>query len=191
MALAIYNIKAARVITQFDIARWYLDSDMVLVCSAHKVDTIFLSRHDSYSNDSIHLYYEIIREIYCIDTDSIIKPNNTQYNLIDSIYSQGFSINYAQTKQGDDEYIYSLNELGVTLRVDTFKTLIMYEDFYSDDSYFRIKNNNKHLVILSLTQQGYVIDYKTEITDWILELITEVQNKGQAYFDDFFKIDNN
>ncbi len=34
-----------------------------------------------------------------------------------------------------------------------------------------------------------MIDYETEISDSILELITEVKRKGQAYIDDFFKTD--
>ncbi len=187
--LAFNNLKAARIITNFDIARWYLDSDLVLICSANKIDTLFLSHHDSYSLDSLRLTYDMIREIYYIDTDSVIKPCDNQHVLIDSICSQDFSINCAKTKQGEDNFIYKLNELGVTIGVDTFKTIMMYNDDYSDNSYFRLEMDKKHLVILSLTPNGYVIDYETELSDWIIELITEVKNKGQAYFDDFFKMD--
>ncbi len=187
--LAFNNIKAARIITNFDIARWYLNSDLVLICSADKIDTLFLSQHDSYSPDSLRLTYDMIREIYHIDTDSVIKPCDNQHVLIDSICSQDFSINYAKTKQGEDEYIYKLNKLGDTVGVDTFKTILMYGDDYSDNSYFRLENNKKHLVILTLTQHGYRIDYETEISDSILEFIAEVKRKGQAYFDDFFKMD--
>lgn len=185
--LAFNNMKAARIITNFDIARWYLDSDLVLICRTDKIDTLFLSHHDSYSPDSLRLTYDMIREIYHIDTDSVIKPCDNQHVLIDSICSQDFSINYAKTKQGEDDYIYKLNKLGDTVGVDTFKTIIMYSDDYSDNSYFRLEKNKKHLVILSLTQHGYMIDYETEISDSILELIAEVKSKGQAYFDDFSK----
>ena len=187
--LALNNTKAARIITNFDIARWYLDSDLVLICSANKIDTLFLSHHDSNSPDSLRLTYDMIREIYHIETDSVIKPSNNQYVLIDSIFSQDFSINYSKTKQGKDECTYRLNEHGDTIGVDTLRTMIMYCDDYSDYSYFRLENNYKHLVILSLTHHGYMIDYETEISDSILELIAEVQRKGQAYIDDFFKID--
>ena len=187
--LAFNNMKAARMITNFDIARWYLDSDLVLICSADKIDTLFLSHQDSYSPDSLRLSYDLIREIYYIDIDSVIKPCDNQHVLIDSICSQDFSINYAKTKQGEDNYIYKLNKLGDTVAVDTFKTIIMYSDDYSDNRYFRLEKEKKQLVILSLTQHGYMIDYETEISDSVLELIAEVKRKGQAYIDDFFKTD--
>ncbi|MCK9482998.1 MAG: hypothetical protein M0R34_01375 [Candidatus Marinimicrobia bacterium] len=187
--LVLHNLKVARIITNFDIARWYLDSDLVLICSTNKIDTLFLSHHDYYTPDSLRLTYDLIREIYHIDTDSVIKPCNNRHISSDSICSQDFSINYAKTKQGEDNKIYRLNELGDTVGVDTFKTMIMYNDDYSDNSYFRLENNKKHLVILSSNQHGYMIDYETEISDWILELIAEVKNKGQSYIDDFFKMD--
>jgi hypothetical protein len=186
--LAFNNLKAARIITNFDIARWYLDSDLVLICSAEKIDTLFLSHHDSYSPDSLRLTYDLIREIYHIETDSVIKSCDNQQVLIDSICSQNFSVNYSKTKQSEENCIYKVNELGDTVAVDTVKTIIMYSDDYSDNSYFRLEKDKKHLVILSLTQHGYMIDYETEISDSILELIAEVKRKGQAYIDDFFKM---
>jgi len=187
--LTLNTLKAARIITNFDIARWYIDSDLVLICSANKIDTFYLSHHDSYTPDSHRLTYDMIREIYHIDTDSVIKSCDNHHVIIDSICSQDFSINYAKTKQGEDNYIYRLNELGDTVGIDTLKTIIMYNDDYSDNSCLRLENNKKYLVILSLTQYGYMIDYETEISDSILELILEVKNKGQAYIDDFLKND--
>jgi hypothetical protein len=189
LILATSNLKSATEITNLDIARWYLDSDLVLICSSYKIDTLYINHHDSYTQDSLRLTYDMIREIYHIETDSVIKPCNSQHVFIDSICSQNFSINYSKTKQGEDNYIYKINALGDTVGVDTFKTIILYNDDYSDNSYFRLEKNKKHLVILSLTQHGYMIDYETEISDGILELIDEVKNKGQAYIDDFFKTD--
>ena len=187
--LAFNNNRAGRIITSFDIARWYLDSDLVLICNASRIDTIILSHHDYYTPDSLRLTYDMIREIYHIDIDSVIKSCGYQNVLIECIYSQDFSTNYSKTKQGEDSFIYKLNELGDTIGVDTLKSIIMYLDDYSDNSYFRLKNSNKHLVILSLTQNGYVIDFSTEISDSILELISEVKRKGQAYFDFIKKLD--
>ncbi len=185
--LVINNLKAAREITNLDIARWYLDSDIVLICSPYKIDTLFLNHHDSYTPDSLRLTYDMIREKYHINIDSVIKSCDNQHELIVSICSQDFSINYSKTKQGENNYVFKVNELGDTVGVDTIKTIIMYNDDFSDNSYFRLENNKKHLVILSLTQHGYIIDYETEISDWILKLIAEVKNKGQGYFDDFYK----
>ena len=67
-----------------------------------------------------------------------------------------------------------------TVSVDT---IIMYNDDYSDNSYFRLEKNKKHLVILSSTQYGYMIDYETEMSDWIFEIIAELEEIGEKYFD--------
>jgi hypothetical protein len=58
----------------------------------------------------------------------------------------------------------------------------MFGDNYCDDSFFRIKSEEKHLVILRKTEIGYVIDYETECDSWILGLIKEVNAKGDDYF---------
>jgi hypothetical protein len=186
--LLMLNLKAAREITNMDIAHWYLDSDLVLICTTSKTDTIFLKHHESNINDSVRLTYDMIREVYRIDIDSIIKPFDTDSDLIESILSQDFSINYSKS-QYSESLVYKVNESGDTIGVDTMGLITMFGVDYSDNSYFRLQNDKQHLVILSLTEQGFVIDYETEISAWILELIAEVADKGQAYIDDFFKID--
>ncbi len=182
------NLKATRIITSLDIARWYLNSDLVLICSPYKIDTLFINHHDSITSDSIRLTFDNIREVYHINIDSIIKPSENRLKLIDSIYSQEFSINYSKTRQSK-KLVYRFNNSGDTIGVDTMGIITMFDDDYSDNSYFRLQENKKHIVILSLTQDSYVIDYETEISNGILELITEIKNKGQAYIDDFLKLD--
>lgn len=184
--IAALNIKAARVITSLDIAQWYLDSDLVLICETYKIDTLKLGHHDYYTHDSLRLTHDMIREIYHINIDSIIKSTVNQIDQIDSISSQNFSINYAKTKQSDS-IVYKVNNLRDTIGVDTMGIITMFDTDYSDNTYFRLEPEKKHVVILSFTQNGYVIDYESELSDWILELISEVDNKGQSYFDDFFK----
>jgi len=178
---SIYNIKAARVTTNLDIARLYLDSDVVLICDAYKIDTVFLNHHQSSINDSLRLTYDMIREIYYIDIDSFINPPKVQDDLIDSILSQDFTINCSKS-QHNESLVYGVNFSGDTIGVDTIGIITMSGVDYSDNSYFRLQKKKKHLVILSLQKNGYVIDYETEISDWILELIAEVEEKGQAYF---------
>lgn len=40
----------------------------------------------------------------------------------------------------------------------------------------------KHLVILTKTFSGYVIDYQSECNESILKLIAEIKTKGESYF---------
>jgi len=186
--LAAINANSARVITNLDIARWYLDSDLVLICSVCKIDTLLLSHYDSLTYDSILLTYDIIQEIYYVDTDSIIKSTTFQHDKIDSIYSQDFSINYTKTKQSDS-VLYTVNHSGDTIGADILGIITMFGTDFSDNSYFRLEMGKKHLVILSLTPNGYVIDYESELSQSLFELIKEVNDKGQDYFDDFFNLD--
>jgi len=182
------NLKAAREITNMDIAHWYLDSDLVLICTTWKTDTIFLNHHDSNINDSVRLTYDMIREVYHIDIDSIIKPHETYTDTIQTILSQDFSINYSKSQQSES-LVFKVNEIGDTIGVDTIGFITMFGVDYSDNSYFRLQNDKQHLVILSLTEKGFVIDYETEMSDWIIELVAEVKDKGQSYIDEFFKFD--
>jgi hypothetical protein len=36
--------KSERIITSFDIAGWYLSSDLVLICEVNRIDTVKISR---------------------------------------------------------------------------------------------------------------------------------------------------
>ncbi|MBK8805837.1 MAG: hypothetical protein IPO21_03945 [Bacteroidales bacterium] len=189
MFLALHNLKAARIITGFDVARWYLESDLVLICHTNKIDTLFLSHYDESTPDSLHLTFDLIREIYHITIDSILKPDDNLQGVINSISSQEVSINYSKSKQGEDEYVYTLNKHGDTVGIDTLKTIIMRDDFFydGDDYLFPIDSNKKYIVMLFLSQDGYMISYKAEVSDSMLELIAEVKAKGETYFEDFFK----
>jgi hypothetical protein len=55
---------SVRIISPFEIARWYLDADLVLICSAQKTDTVLISRFDSLKADGFRLQYDLIREKY-------------------------------------------------------------------------------------------------------------------------------
>jgi hypothetical protein len=55
---------SARIISQFEIARWYLDADLVIVCSVQKTDTIFVSRFDSLKADGFRIQYDMVQEKY-------------------------------------------------------------------------------------------------------------------------------
>lgn len=85
---------AAREITSLDIAKWYLDSDLVLICTVNKINTIFVSRYDSISTDNVIFSYEIIREKYLISIDSIIKQEKPKLEILKTIETTDFVIIY-------------------------------------------------------------------------------------------------
>lgn len=161
---------AARDISSFDIARWYLDADLVLVCNVLHTDTVIIQKHDSIDADGYHILYDVIREKYLISVDSVIKGAQLFNANMDSIFTPDFSTPMIRQKA-------VLNSEG-----DTLHQIISYDDFCHGDSYFRIKSPEKQLVILRKTDIGYVIDYKSYCDSLTMELIQDVKAKGEDYF---------
>jgi len=172
------SVQSVKEITSFDIARWYLDSDLVIICTVNQIDTITINSYDSLRTDDINVHYDNIREKYSITIDSVIKGGQADISTMDSIFTPVFDINYSKTQQINREFT------GYDLNGDsTFLVMVNFiNDDYCDDTYFRLSFQTEHLVILTKTISGYIIDYETEINDDILTLLEEVKAKGKSYF---------
>ncbi|MFC0876407.1 hypothetical protein ACE01N_07415 [Saccharicrinis sp. FJH2] len=179
--LTVLSAFSVRVFTSFDIAGWFLDADLVLICSVHHIDTIYLSHFDSLANDGMHVRYDLVKERYQIDVDSILKPDKDQLISFDTIFSQEFSINNYEGKE-TKEVLYPFDINGDTIGTDTVGRIEMTMNHYSDDTYFRLQQGEKYVVILSLGQNRYFIDYGIEVNDSILRLIEEAKTKGKSFF---------
>lgn len=171
--------KACRIITNFDIARWYLDADLVLICNVIHTDTILVHHHDSLVTDGFHEIYDVLREKYHLSVDSIIKSNKLTVGTTDTIFTPLFSTDRIQQKIEFRE----LNENGDSIFIGEVKGFTDFNDY----SYFRIRSMEKQLVMLHQTQLGYVIDYRTELDPYIMDLISEVNRKGESYFTSFLE----
>ncbi len=171
-----YNLgQSARVISSFDIARWYLDGDVVLICSVNHNDTLTVEKYDSLLTDGFHLCYNIYREQYRISIDSIIKGDQNIAGAINTIFTPKLS---TQARKEKSEFT-GLDSKGDS----TFINTVEYNgDFYSDDSYFRIESSEKRLVILRKKEIGYVIDYQSKCDSITLNLIQEVERQGEDFF---------
>lgn len=179
LVLAICNTgKASRIITNFDIARWYLDADLVLICNVNHTDTLLIHHHDSLVADGFHETYDVIREKYHILVDSILKSKEPITGTIDSIATPPFSTDRIQEKVE----FKGLNENGDSIFMGEIKGFFDFNDY----NYFRILSKEKQIVILRHTPLGYVIDYTTNADASTMELIKEVNKKGESYFTDFF-----
>ena len=165
---------SARIITGFDIARWYLDADLVLICHVKKIDTCTIKKHDSLVDNGFHLRYDVLREKYHISIDSIIKATQFIDEQMDTILTPDFSSSFVQEKKdftgfdskGDSIFLWQLE---------------MSED-YNDDGYFRLKSKGKYLVILQKSENGYVINYQSACDSITLNLIKDIKLKGEDYF---------
>ena len=165
---------SARIITGFDLARWYLDADLVLICHVKKIDTCTIKKHDSLVDNGFHLRYDVLREKYHISIDSIIKATQFIDEQMDTILTPDFSSSFVQEKKdftgfdskGDSIFLWQLE---------------MSED-YNDDGYFRLKSKGKYLVILQKSENGYVINYQSACDSITLNLIKDIKLKGEDYF---------
>jgi hypothetical protein len=171
---------SARIISQFEIARWYLDADLVIVCSVHKTDTIFVSRFDSLQADGIRIQYDRVIEKYHIEIDSVLK-SSTDAELPDTVFSPEITINSRETKI-TERIFEGLDENGDS--VFSYLTEVRVHSGY-DDSYFRMQDE-KYTVILSKKDSVYVIDYSTKYDTWIMKLLAEVEEMGESYFNIFW-----
>jgi hypothetical protein len=101
LLIFVFNLfgQAARIITGFDIARWYLDADLVLICDVKETDTLTISRYDSLFADGFNVRYNIIREKYQLSIDSIIKGGELISGTMDTIFTPDFSANYSRTRE--------------------------------------------------------------------------------------------
>jgi len=168
-----------RIISQFEIARWYLDADLVIVCSAHKTDTIFVSHFDSLQADGFRIQYDRVIEKHHIEIDSVLKSSAVA-ELPDTVFSPEFTVNFSEIKIVE-RIFEGLDENGDS--VFSYVTEIRGHSGY-DESYFRIQDG-KNIAILSKKDSVYVIDYSTRYDTWIVDLLAEVEEMGESYFNIF------
>ena len=174
------SVFSARIISPFEIARWYLDADLVIVCSVQKTDTVFVNRFDSLKTDGFRIQYDRVIEKYHIEIDSVLI-SSLDAELPDTVFSQEFTINSREIKIVE-RLFEGLDENGDS--VFTFLTEVKMHIGY-DDSYFRMKDE-KYAVILSKKDSVYVIDYSPRYDNWIMKLLAEVEEMGESYFSIFW-----
>jgi hypothetical protein len=171
---------SARIISQFEIARWYLDADLVIVCSVQKTDTIFVSRFDSLKANGFRLRYEVVQEKYSIVVDSVLKNANAEYELPEIIFTPPFPINFSECRVKEKIFT-GLDESGDSIFLNSIECM----HNYFDDSYFRIQDE-KYTVILSKKDSVYIMDYSTKYDTWILELLATIEERGESFFNIFW-----
>lgn len=179
LSLFILNVgKSARVISQFEIAQWFLDSDLAFIGTVNSVDTIIVREVDTLMNDGYRWRCNIIKEVYGFTTDSIIKAQNNC--LPDKpIMTPEFYPDHSRTmkkREFDD-----LDQNGDSI----FLYHLQMQPVYNDFSWFRLYHQDKRLVILKKIDDYYEILYQSECNPDFLEFISEVRRKGQSYFDMF------
>ena len=94
-----YSGQACRLITNFDIARWYLDADLVLIGTLNHMDSVIVSQFDSLVEDGFHIRYDIIHERCHFSIDSVLKDELLIDKTMDTIFSPDFTASYRKEKR--------------------------------------------------------------------------------------------
>jgi hypothetical protein len=152
-------IEAGRIIQMSDIVNWCIESDLILTASISKLNTIVYDTNESYLNNGWYFRCISGREQYFLEIDSFIKgeykyDSLTVYTPVTCIYHT----KYRKTKK----YIEAV------------------QDFY-DDSWFRLKNGDKRIILLSNKNKIYEVLYRMEIKKTNFDLIDSIKVKGKDY----------
>ncbi len=171
---------SARIISSFEIARWYLDADLVIVCSVQKTDTIFVSRFDSLEADGFRLRYEVVQEKYSIVVDSVLKKTFAEPDLPEIILTPQFPINLSECRITEKIFT-GFDENGDSVFLGSVECMHKYYD----DSYFRI-DEKKHVVLLNKTDEDHTIIYSQPVDSIFMEFLATVDEMGESYFNIFW-----
>lgn len=169
----LYQGLAARSITPWDIAKWYLDSDLAIICSVYQTDTLLISKYDSLVDNGFHLRYNVLREKYHISVDSVVKKSPNINEIMDTIFTPEFSTMPKREKVEFEGF----DSNGDSILINT----VEISTNYNDDSYYRIKSSEKCLVILSKINNRYEIDYQSEWDSSLMRMITDIELQGEDY----------
>jgi hypothetical protein len=164
-----HTSNASRIYTNFDIARWYLDSKYAIMGKVLHVDTILITRVDSTINDSTFLKYELVRERYTVRIDSIMKGSLADTLL--TLDSREFYIDYSYYKQ----ICHKITDTTSICQTSLFP-------YCDDNGDFGKLFLNKKMIVFFNIDSSTNITYSSENFATDLEIIKEVNQKGEQYF---------
>lgn len=168
---------ANRIITSDDIARWYLDANLVAISTLLEIDTILLRTVDTIGMGERRIHYDIVKERYRMHIDSIIKGHSHQDTIIVETPEHPVGCYEYTIKDSGDMHI---SETGDTMFISVME---MFLTTGCTDSYFKVLNSSASIVFLKL-KDGYFETYyvDNEISERSLSFLREVDAKGEAYF---------
>ena len=167
----------ARIISSWDIARWYLDADLVVVCHVKDVKTIIVHHVDSIDFEGFRNQFEIIKEKYTLSIDSVLK-GNPKLEGNPEAFTPTFVSNYSREKETKE--FKGISASGDSIFVKRIE--VPNYDNYDDNAYFRLPFDGKSIVILKKNNWGYEIVYQQNYEKNFLSFLNDVKIEGENYF---------
>jgi hypothetical protein len=167
----------ARIISYWDIARWYLDADLVVVGHVTNVKTIIVHKVDSVDFEGFRNKFEVIKEKYTLSIDSVLRGNPTLKGNLEA-FTPTFLSNFSRDKETKE--FEGLNTSGDSIFIRRIE-VPDYEN-YDDNAYFRLPSDGKCIVILKRNKSDYEIVYQQHYKKDFLSFLNDVKTKGENYF---------
>jgi len=167
--------QSAYIYTNWNIARWFLDADLVIVCHVTDEKTISISKQNFIDADGYRNKYEIIKEVYCFATDSIIKG---KLENINQAVTPEFSIN--KSRERTEKIFNGFDDNNDS----TFIFNVQIPDIvdYDDNTYFRPPFQEKCILFLKKNEKNYDIVFQKGFDKTFVSFLNEVQNQGEDFF---------
>ena len=168
-----------RIIEVSEIARWYLDADLVVISSLIEKESIHTRSTDRESSGGYSIKCNYWRDQYLVIIDSILK-GTLKLDTIAIITPEYF-----------DCYKYKITEntgFDVSATGDTtfYSTSEMMPDTSELGYYFRLGAESKNIIFLKCVQNTYEIFYVMRgVNERDLKFIKKVELKGESIFDTF------
>lgn len=148
---------SVREISPGDIARWYLDSDLVLLGKVYKVDTVGIRLDTTWLSDNRIFVNTNAFEKYWIQVDSILKGHFIFDSLI--VFTP----------------LTRINCIGYYLDnpTESIKRFFINSDYY-DDSWYTLSLGDRKIVMLEEKNDSFEVLYQMEINKTNLDFLDTV-----------------
>jgi hypothetical protein len=178
--LILLPIYGERIIDSFDIARWYLDANLVVISTLIERKTTHVRSIDTASTDGYSFKCDVLKDKYLVVIDSILKGCSNQDTI--AIITPEYSINCCKYKITENAGIM----VSATGDTTIMSSVEMIPDNYDSGNYFRLGTETKNIIFLKYDRNGYETIYVMHgVNDEDLQFLNEVEMKGEKYFDIF------
>jgi hypothetical protein len=166
-----------RIIEGSEIARWYLDADLVIISTLLEKESIHIRSTDTQTKQDYSLKCNFSKDKYFVVIDSILKGYSDR-DTITIITPEYFHC---------EKYKISKNEsIDITGNVDTTYEYEVIPYTSEAGYYFRLGEESRNIVFLKSFQKVYETVYVMHGVNNIgLKFLHEVETKGEKIFDDF------
>ena len=175
---SIFQSNPERIIGEGEIASWIIQSELIIIGTVLKVEPVIYKITKTKQSNGYYFECEKGREKYYIKIDSLIKGEYFYDTL--TVYTPVTCVSHRNYKE--EKVFKEIDEKGDS----TFMIMVScYEDYY-DDSWFRLKNGEKRIILLDKEQDKYEVLFRMDSNKNNYNFIDTVNVYGLDYMKRLF-----